>query len=199
MNSAFIAACQQVTSELAESVRPLYTPRVWDELGTGAFFVTFWCLQSGDLIVPEAAYTRQINLLKSQMEKLKANNQWTSAKKSSEVDRCQQLLDRLTDELAVRRVHVSRIRAWLAAEHDSWFQPASSSAWHSTSSINQLEGNSALPPTAPAAPFTASSSAPAPTKVDMVTQFLQLCVYPRALFTPTEDYWLLYTYLSRQS
>ncbi|KAA0184296.1 hypothetical protein FBUS_06164 [Fasciolopsis buskii] len=74
----------------------------------------------------------------------------TSTKKKRELDRLQGLVDRLTTEQSERLEHVSRVRAWLLAERDSWFQ------------ARQV------------------------TKTDTITQFLQLCIYPRVCYTTAD-------------
>lgn len=56
-------------NEIAAAIRPLYPARVWDELGI-VFFITFWSLQSSDLVVPESAYQRQIQQLKEQIQQI---------------------------------------------------------------------------------------------------------------------------------
>ncbi|VDQ16329.1 unnamed protein product [Trichobilharzia regenti] len=61
-----------VCNEIAAAIRPLYPPRVWDELGI-VFYVTFWSLQSSDLVVPESAYQRQIQQLKEQIQQIDAS------------------------------------------------------------------------------------------------------------------------------
>ncbi|TPP51900.1 THO complex subunit 2, partial [Fasciola gigantica] len=74
----------------------------------------------------------------------------TSAKKKRELDRLQGLIDRLSAEQSERLEHVSRVRAWLLAERDTWFQ-------------TRLV-----------------------TKTDTITQFLQLCIYPRVCYTTAD-------------
>ncbi|KAF5403608.1 Tho complex subunit 2 [Paragonimus heterotremus] len=146
----FAAISQQLCGEIAAAIRPLYPSRVWDELGTN-FFVTFWTLHSSDLVVPEAAYQRQVLQLREQMQQIEtAPNGWTSAKKKREIERLQGLVDKLAVEQTERHEHVARVRAWLLAERDSWFQTRLA------------------------------------TKTDTITQFLQLCIYPRVCFTAAD-------------
>ncbi|KAF6779915.1 hypothetical protein AHF37_00650 [Paragonimus kellicotti] len=146
----FAAISQQLCGEIAVAIRPLYPSRVWDELGTN-FFVTFWTLHSSDLVVPEAAYQRQVLQLREQMQQIEtAPNGWTSAKKKREIERLQGLVDKLAVEQSERHEHVARVRAWLLAERDSWFQTRLA------------------------------------TKTDTITQFLQLCIYPRVCFTAAD-------------
>ncbi|KAA3678999.1 THO complex subunit 2 [Paragonimus westermani] len=146
----FATISQQLCGEVAAAIRPLYPSRVWDELGTN-FFVTFWTLHSSDLVVPEAAYQRQVLHLREQMQQIEtAPNGWTSAKKKREIERLQGLVDKLAVEQNERHEHVARVRAWLLAERDSWFQTRLA------------------------------------TKTDTITQFLQLCIYPRVCFTAAD-------------
>ncbi|KAF7262666.1 hypothetical protein EG68_00056 [Paragonimus skrjabini miyazakii] len=150
IKALFAAISQQLCGEIAAAIRPLYPSRVWDELGTN-FFVTFWTLHSSDLVVPEAAYQRQVLQLREQMQQIEtAPNGWTSAKKKREIERLQGLVDKLAVEQSERHEHVARVRAWLLAERDSWFQTRLA------------------------------------TKTDTITQFLQLCIYPRVCFTAAD-------------
>nr|CAH8855365.1 unnamed protein product [Trichobilharzia regenti] len=146
----FSAACLHVCNEIAAAIRPLYPPRVWDELGI-VFYVTFWSLQSSDLVVPESAYQRQIQQLKEQIQQIDASGStWNSAKKKREIERLENLIERLNTEQSEREEHVTRVRAWLMTERDNWFQTRLA------------------------------------TKTDTITQFLQLCIYPRVCFTAAD-------------
>lgn len=71
-------AARTVIADVAHSIEPLYPPRVWEELGT-AFFATFWCLESGDLVFPSAAYQRQRHILRSQLDAIEQNSDLVSA------------------------------------------------------------------------------------------------------------------------
>ncbi|VDD78050.1 unnamed protein product [Mesocestoides corti] len=122
--SAFVKAARTVINEVAQAISPLYPPRIWEELGA-AFFATFWCLESGDLVVPTAAYQRQQNILQSQLAAIEHNSDLNSEKKRREFERCQTLLNRLSREHDARKVHVDRIRTWLLSERDNWFQTMS--------------------------------------------------------------------------
>nr|CDS33837.1 tho complex subunit 2 [Hymenolepis microstoma] len=122
--AAYVKAAHTVVTNVARSVEPLYPPRVWVDLDP-AFFATFWCLESGDLVFPSAAYQRQRNALRSQMDSIETNVEMTSDKKRREKERCQTLLNRLAREQDQRKVHVDRIRAWLLTERNSWFQSMS--------------------------------------------------------------------------
>ncbi|CDS40944.1 tho complex subunit 2 [Echinococcus multilocularis] len=122
--AAYVKAARTVIVDVAHSIEPLYPPRVWEELGT-AFFATFWCLESGDLVFPSAAYQRQRHILRSQLDAIEQNSDLNSDKKRREKERCQTLMNRLSKEQDARRVHVDRIRAWLLSERDTWFQTMS--------------------------------------------------------------------------
>ncbi|KAM3175897.1 hypothetical protein ACTXT7_007579 [Hymenolepis weldensis] len=122
--AAYVKAAHTVITNVARSVEPLYPPRVWVDLDP-AFFATFWCLESGDLVFPSAAYQRQRDALRTQMDSIEANTEMTSDKKRREKERCQTLLNRLAREQDQRKVHVDRIRAWLLSERNSWFQSMS--------------------------------------------------------------------------
>ncbi|CAH8568858.1 unnamed protein product [Heterobilharzia americana] len=146
----FSAASLHVCNEIASAIRPLYPSRVWDELGI-VFFVTFWSLQSSDLVVPESAYQRQVQQLREQIQQIETSaSAWNSAKKKREIERFENLIERLTIEQTEREEHVTRVRAWLMTERDNWFQTRLA------------------------------------TKTDTITQFLQLCIYPRVCFTAAD-------------
>ncbi|VDN97902.1 unnamed protein product, partial [Rodentolepis nana] len=122
--AAYVEAAHTVITNVARSVEPLYPPRVWVDLDS-AFFSTFWCLETGDLVFPSAAYQRQRNALRAQMDSIDASTEMTSDKKRREKERCQTLINRLAREQDQRKVHVDRIRAWLLTERNSWFQSTS--------------------------------------------------------------------------
>lgn len=66
-------AARTVIADVAHSIEPLYQPRVWEELDA-KFFATFWCLESGDLFFPSAAYQRQRHILRSQLDAIEQNS-----------------------------------------------------------------------------------------------------------------------------
>ncbi|CAH8543194.1 unnamed protein product [Heterobilharzia americana] len=104
----FSAASLHVCNEIASAIRPLYPSRVWDELGI-VFFVTFWSLQSSDLVVPESAYQRQVQQLREQIQQIETSaSAWNSAKKKREIERFENLIERLTIEQTEREEHVTR-------------------------------------------------------------------------------------------
>lgn len=74
----------------------------------------------------------------------------TTSKKKREIDRLENLIERLSCEQSAREQHVLRVRAWLMSERDNWFQTRLA------------------------------------TKTDTITQFLQLCIYPRVYFTAAD-------------
>lgn len=76
--AAYVKAAHNVITNVARSVEPLYPPRVWVDLDP-AFFATFWCLESGDLVFPSAAYQRQRDALRTQMDSIEANTEMVSS------------------------------------------------------------------------------------------------------------------------
>lgn len=75
LQSAFLTASRDVINEVSQAIWPLYPQHVWDELGA-TFFATFWCLESGDLMVPDAAYKRQATQLSLQLNTINHNTDW---------------------------------------------------------------------------------------------------------------------------
>ncbi|UYV64100.1 THOC2 [Cordylochernes scorpioides] len=144
----YTEAVQLVTAPLVEDLRPLYPPKVWDDLSP-QFYMTFWCLSMYDLHVPSASYEKEINKLKQLIMQVDENKDLTQSKKKKEKERCHALIEKLAEEERKQQEHCARVQARLKAEKDSWF--------HSRSPKNET-----------------------------VTQFLQLCVFPRCVFTPLD-------------
>lgn len=60
----YAEAAQAVMAPVAQSVRPLHSPKVWEDISP-QFLVTFWSLSMYDLYVPVDSYQREINKLKA--------------------------------------------------------------------------------------------------------------------------------------
>lgn len=76
-----------VMSPICESVRPLCSARIWDDLSP-QFFATFWSLTVNDLSVPTAAYEREVARLRLQITQLNENREMPASKRKKEQDRC---------------------------------------------------------------------------------------------------------------
>lgn len=59
----YVEAVRLVMAPVAESVKPLHPPKVWEDISP-QFLVTFWSLSMYDLSVPVESYQREINKLK---------------------------------------------------------------------------------------------------------------------------------------
>lgn len=61
----YAEAYKEVMSSIVKSVLPLHPEKVWEDVSPG-FLVTFWSLTLYDLCVPNEAYKREINKIKTQ-------------------------------------------------------------------------------------------------------------------------------------
>ncbi|XP_074649653.1 THO complex subunit 2-like isoform X2 [Tubulanus polymorphus] len=139
-------AANAILSSVIDSVRPLYTAKIWDELSP-QFYVTFWTLMMYDIEVPTSAYSRQQKQYDIQISAIEYNHDLVQSKKKKEKDRCTQLIERLREEKKKQEEHVVRVIARLDQERESWFTQKGS------------------------------------TKNETITQFLQLCIFPRLCFS----------------
>lgn len=60
----YAEAAQAVMAPIAQSVRPLQSLKVWEDISP-QFLVTFWSLSMYDLYVPAESYQREVNKLKA--------------------------------------------------------------------------------------------------------------------------------------
>ncbi|XP_033742553.1 THO complex subunit 2-like isoform X3 [Pecten maximus] len=141
----YIEASEFVNGPVIELVRPLYTPKVWEDL-SAPFFVTFWSLQMYDLAVPSNVYDKQNQQLSAQINAIEDNKDMPQSKKKKEKERCNTLMDKLKDEEKKQGEHVARVLNRLKNQKEQWFISRS-------------------------------------TKNETITQFLQLCIFPRCCFT----------------
>ncbi|XP_064608579.1 THO complex subunit 2-like isoform X2 [Liolophura sinensis] len=144
----YLEAVESVMSPVVELVRPLHTPKVWDDLSP-QFYVTFWSLSMYDLCPPSTMYEKQLQQLKSQIDAIEDNRELPQGKKKKEKERCTSLKDKLQEEEKRQNDHVGRVMARLKHEKDTWFLSRS-------------------------------------TKNETITQFLQLCIFPRCCFTASD-------------
>ncbi|XP_076310399.1 THO complex subunit 2-like protein isoform X2 [Tachypleus tridentatus] len=144
----YVEAVEEVICPTVESVRPLYPSKTWDDISP-QFFVTFWSLAMYDLYVPTTSYEREISKLKNQISQAEDNKDLVQSKKKKEKERCQALIEKLTEEEKRQQEHTVKVLARLKKEKDMWFQSRSA-------------------------------------KNETITQFLQLCIFPRCIFTATD-------------
>uniref|UniRef100_A0AAR2K232 THO complex subunit 2 n=1 Tax=Pygocentrus nattereri TaxID=42514 RepID=A0AAR2K232_PYGNA len=141
----YIAACEQVMAPVHEAVVSLHPPKVWDDIRP-QFYATFWSLTMYDLAVPQSAYDREVNKLKTQIKAIDENTEMPLNKKKKEKERCTALLDKLLEEEKKQLEHVQRVLQRLKLEKDNWLLAKS-------------------------------------TKNETITKFLQLCLFPRCVFS----------------
>ncbi|KAL4230734.1 THO complex subunit 2 [Mactra antiquata] len=144
----YIEASEIIMTPVVENVRPLQTPKIWEDLSP-TFYVTFWSLSMYDIHVPSSAYEKQITQLQNQASIAEDNKDLPQSKRKKEKERCNQLIDKLKDEEKKQSEHVSRVMARLKNQKEAWFVSKS-------------------------------------TKNETITQFLQLCVFPRCCFTASD-------------
>ncbi|XP_017854857.1 THO complex subunit 2 isoform X2 [Drosophila busckii] len=142
----YLEATQLIMSPIVESVRPLHSIKVWEDISP-QFLVTFWSLSMYDLHVPNDIYQREIGKLK-QLAQQAADGK-DSSKNKKEQERYIALMEKLSDERKKQHEHVDKILQRLQEQKDSWFLLRSAKS----------------------------------AKNDTITQFLQLCLFPRCTFT----------------
>lgn len=117
----YLEAANFVTQPVTESVQPLHSMKVWEDINP-KFFVTFWSLTMNDLQVPNESYQKEIDKIKLQMVQLLSNDSNNSSSKiKKEQDRFLALIERLQEEKKKQQEHVDRIIYRLNSEKDSWF------------------------------------------------------------------------------
>ncbi|KAH3839564.1 hypothetical protein DPMN_112996, partial [Dreissena polymorpha] len=144
----YIEASELVMTPVVENVRPLQSPKIWEDLSP-TFYVTFWALSMYDIHVPNAAYEKQISHLQAQALSVDDNKDMPQSKRKKEKERCSQLIDKLKEEEKRQTEHVQRVNARLKAQREQWFVSRA-------------------------------------TKNETITQFLQLCIFPRCCFTASD-------------
>ncbi|XP_060572351.1 THO complex subunit 2-like isoform X2 [Ruditapes philippinarum] len=144
----YIEASEIVMEPVVENIRPLQTPKIWEDLSP-TFYVTFWSLSMYDIHVPTSAYEKQVQQLQAQAQSAEENKDMNQSKRKKEKERCNQLIEKLKDEEKKQTEHVQRVMARLKNQKEAWFVSKS-------------------------------------TKNETITQFLQLCVFPRSCFTASD-------------
>ncbi|KAL8617110.1 hypothetical protein ACOMHN_014280 [Nucella lapillus] len=116
----YIEATEETQKSVLETLRPLFPTRVWDDF-TPLFYWTFWSLSMYDLRVPSEAYKRQISQLNLQMSQAEDMKDMPQSKKKKERERCQGLIEKLSEEEKKQNEHVAHVMARLKKERDAWF------------------------------------------------------------------------------
>ncbi|KAI1379300.1 hypothetical protein F4677DRAFT_442280 [Hypoxylon crocopeplum] len=108
-----------VLGPIINAVRPLLPSEVWDRISP-EFFVLFWSLQTGDLVVPMASYEAEIKLVEKQYAELKRERGDMSNKKKS-LDALVQLNKDLAAEASACSERVSKTKILLTKQSARWF------------------------------------------------------------------------------
>ncbi|KAI8961639.1 transcription factor/nuclear export subunit protein 2-domain-containing protein [Daldinia sp. FL1419] len=109
----------EVLSPIINSVRGLLPVEVWDKMNP-EFFVLFWSLQTGDLVVPMNSYDVEITKVEKQYSELKRERGDMSTKKKS-LDALIQLNKDLSAEASTCHERVSKTKLLLGKQSSRWF------------------------------------------------------------------------------
>ncbi|KAI2624280.1 hypothetical protein GGR54DRAFT_569053 [Hypoxylon sp. NC1633] len=108
-----------VLGPIISSVRGLLPSEVWDKINP-EFFVLFWSLQTGDLVVPMASYEAETSRVEKQYAELKRERGDMSNKKKS-LDALIQLMKDLAAEASACSERVSKTKLLLSKQSARWF------------------------------------------------------------------------------
>ncbi|KAI0172070.1 hypothetical protein GGR52DRAFT_453901 [Hypoxylon sp. FL1284] len=108
-----------VLGPIVNSTRPLFASDVWDKISP-EFFVLFWSLQTGNLIVPIASYEAEIARVEKQYAELKRERGDMSNKKKS-LDALVQLNKDLAAEASACKERASKTKLLLIKQSSRWF------------------------------------------------------------------------------
>ncbi|KAI1776527.1 hypothetical protein F4818DRAFT_352054 [Hypoxylon cercidicola] len=108
-----------VLGPIVNSIRPLFAPEVWDRISP-EFFVLFWSLQTGDLVVPITSYEAEIARVEKQYSELKRERGDMSNKKKS-LDALVQLNKDLAAEASACKERASKTKILLIKQSSRWF------------------------------------------------------------------------------
>lgn len=147
----YLEAAAAVFAPIYESVRPLHSPKVWEDISP-QFLVTFWSLSMYDLVVPVDSYNKEIAQIKQQSQQVQDSKDANNSKGRKEQERFAALIEKLQEERKKQNDHVEKIMRRLNQEKDAWFLSKSVKS----------------------------------AKNETITQFLQLCLFPRCTFTPLD-------------
>ncbi|KAI5868545.1 transcription factor/nuclear export subunit protein 2-domain-containing protein [Durotheca rogersii] len=108
-----------VLSPVIHSVRALLPPEVWHKMSP-EFFVLFWSLQTGDLVVPLNSYDTETSRVEKQYAELKRERGDMSNKKKA-LDALVQLNKDLASEASACSERVSKTKILLMKQSPRWF------------------------------------------------------------------------------
>lgn len=108
-----------VLGPIISSIRTLLPSEVWDRISP-EFFVLFWTLQSGDLVVPINSYEAEIVRVEKQYAEVKRERGDMSNKKRS-LDSLVQLNKDLAAEASACKERVSKTKLLLIKQSSRWF------------------------------------------------------------------------------
>ena len=112
-----------VLKSVMEAVRPVLPPQIWKHLSE-PFYVSFWQLSIGDMLVPTSSYDDEQRRLKTRIVELNADKS-TDPNVIKFRERQKKdiygVLDRLPSELKDQVSVYSQIRSRLMKEKDFWF------------------------------------------------------------------------------
>ncbi|KAI0111874.1 transcription factor/nuclear export subunit protein 2-domain-containing protein [Daldinia grandis] len=112
----------EVLSPIVNAVRTILPTEVWDKINP-EFFVLFWSLQTGDLVVPMNSYEAEITRVEKQYTELKRERGDMSTKKKS-LDALIQLNKDLSAEASTCHERVSKTKILLIKQSPRWFVPS---------------------------------------------------------------------------
>ncbi|OTB03366.1 hypothetical protein M426DRAFT_12719 [Hypoxylon sp. CI-4A] len=110
-----------VLGPIISSVRTLLPPVVWDKISP-EFFVLFWALQTGDLVVPMVSYDGETARVERQYVELKRDRSDISmSSKKKSLDSLIQINKDLAAEASACRERVSKTKVLLTRQSSRWF------------------------------------------------------------------------------
>lgn len=68
----YVEASRVVMEPLAEAIRPLYEPKIWEDISP-QFVTTFWSLTMYDLVPPVQIYQKEVAKIKAMIPKVDDN------------------------------------------------------------------------------------------------------------------------------
>ncbi|KAI1142272.1 hypothetical protein F5Y05DRAFT_220029 [Hypoxylon sp. FL0543] len=110
-----------VLGPIVNAVRSLHPPGIWDKINP-EFFVLFWSLQTGDLVVPMNSYEAESARVEKQYAELKRErNDMSMSHKKKSLDALIQLNKDLAAEASACRERVSKTKLILIKQSPRWF------------------------------------------------------------------------------
>ncbi|OTA63751.1 hypothetical protein K449DRAFT_433074 [Hypoxylon sp. EC38] len=110
-----------VLGPIINAVRTLLPPEVWDKINP-EFFVLFWSLQTGDLVVPMNSYEAESARVEKQYAELKRErSDMSMSNKKKSLDTLIQLNKDLAAEASACRERVSKTKILLIKQSPRWF------------------------------------------------------------------------------